>query len=1843
MTSDRHTPVPLRRIRRATIPVALVAFVMLLSSAAALRAQNSPGKAAGSAHRTFDIECATCHTTDGWKSLKKAIVFDHKLTGYLLTGEHANVKCESCHATIPIKDLKPACAVCHADQHKGQFGDQCQSCHTPAGWRAPNAEIAKHMLTRFPLLGAHRHVECRQCHSNQSEKEYVNTPIDCYACHREAYEATGEPDHALGNFDHNCTRCHDISAEQWTGSFVHPFFPAKDAPAHIGLECRQCHKTGYAGTPTDCYGCHKDAFAATTAPNHLAGNFDHDCTVCHEPVHWKPAKFDHARTQFPLTGAHATTACNACHTKGYTALPKECWACHQSDYQGTTFPNHAQGQLDHACETCHNTTAWKPAKFNHENTNFRLTGAHQRTECQKCHVGGKFKGLPIDCQGCHTQTYQQTARPNHQLVGFSLLCQDCHNTNAWQPADRMPATINHDLTRFPLQGKHQTTPCERCHVNLVFRGTPQECYACHEKDFTATKNPDHLAGMFNHDCKTCHTLNGWKPATFDHNATAFPLQGKHTTVLCEKCHVNGNYTLKYVDCWQCHQNDFTLSKQPDHVLGQLPHECITCHTVNGWKPSTFDHNTTRFRIEGAHRAVDCAKCHVNGQYKNLAMDCWSCHQKDYTAVTQPSHVTGQFNHDCTTCHSLTAWKPATFDHNATRFRLEGGHRTVECAKCHVNGQYTNLSMDCWSCHQKDFNAVAQPSHVNGQFNHDCTTCHTVNAWKPSTFDHAATRFPLQGAHKRSDCQSCHIGGKYTNMPVDCWSCHQTKYEGVVTPNHVNGQFNRDCTICHGLEAWKPTMLDHSKTNFPLTGKHLTAPCEQCHKNGQYGVSLPTDCWSCHQTNYQQSTQPAHVTAQFPHDCAQCHTTNAWKPSTFDHATTKFPLDGAHRAAPCQDCHIAGNYSLQYTDCWQCHQKDFNGTQQPNHAAGQFSHDCTTCHSVISWKPAVFNHATTKFPLEGKHQTVPCERCHTGGNYNLQYTDCWQCHQTDFNAVQTPNHATSQFPRDCTQCHSMNGWKPSTFDHNATKFALAGAHAAQPCQSCHVNGNYALQYVDCWQCHQTDFTTAKNPDHAAGSLPHDCATCHGSVAWKPSTFNHTSTKFPLEGRHVTTPCEKCHTNGNYTTLAYTDCYQCHQTQYNGVTNPNHLSGKFAHDCSVCHSSTAWKPSRVDHSKTDFPLTGKHITTPCEQCHTNGNYAITYTDCYACHAANFNGVTSPNHLSGKFSHNCDVCHSTSAWKPSSVDHNKTAFPLTGKHITTPCERCHVNGNYAITYTDCKQCHAQDFSNAKNPDHTAGKFSNDCAQCHSATTWKPSTFNHASTKLPLQGAHIPVPCQNCHVNGNYALVYTDCYQCHQTQFNNAQSPSHSAGKFGHDCLQCHTMTGWKPSTFNHATTKFPLTGAHIATPCQNCHINGNYTLTYTDCWQCHQTNFNQAQNPSHVNGKFPHDCTACHNTTTFKPSTFSHAGTAFPLQGAHTAVPCQNCHVNGNYTLTYTDCWQCHQSTFTNTTNPNHATGNFPHACLSCHTQAQWRPATFDHATTNFPLQGAHVSRACQDCHVNGNYQLTYTDCFMCHQTTYNGATNPNHSTNQFPHACLSCHTQSAWQPSTFNHSSTNFALTGAHLAQPCNACHTNGNYTLTYTDCWQCHQSDFNGATSPNHSSNQFSHNCTTCHTTSAWTPSTFNHNNTAFPLVGAHVNKACNLCHTNGNYQLTFTSCYTCHTSDFTGATSPANHVSMNLSHTCTTCHTQTAWSPATPFRTSHNVNAPNGFPIYPSSKHNYGSRWNTCNQCHTSNNTATFCCTNSGCHSNQSSLANDHNGVSGYSFSCTSCANTGCHPDGREP
>jgi hypothetical protein len=1119
-------------------------------------------------------------------------------------------------------------------------------------------------------------------------------------------------------------------------------------------------------------------------------------------------------------------------------------------------------------------------------------------------------------------------------------------------------------------------------------------------------------------------------------------------------------------------------------------------------------------------------------------------------------------------------------------------------------------------------ASAQTS-PHGAIKISCDVCHGSDSWKmlsDAQFSHASTGFDLTGTHSKVECRSCHEGLKFTGLTADCQVCHTDVHKGEVGPN---------CLRCHSTQDWKITDMiqRHQQTRFPLVGQHIAVPCQSCHGQSafQQYSGTPTTCVGCHRSDYLNSQNPNHTQAGFSTDCMQCHQVNAesWG-SGFNHQLTAFPLTGAHLTTQCNLCHTNNAFKSTPQDCYTCHTSNFNSVQNPNHIAGQFPQQCVTCHSTAAWSPATFDHSTTRFALSGKHASLQCQDCHAGGNYHLVYTSCTQCHQNDFNQTTNPNHAAGGFSTTCTTCHTMVSWAPATFDHSATKFNLTGAHTSVACGSCHVNNNFQISYTNCFMCHQTDYQNAASPNHSGGNFAHTCDQCHTTSVWTPSTFSHANTSFPLAGAHQSVPCASCHVNNVFAGL-HQNCIDCHQSDFKSAPNPNHVTGGFSTACTTCHSMTAWSPASFDHSGLPFQVSGAHTSLQCQNCHVNGNYQLTFITCFQCHQNDFNQTANPNHLAGNYNHQCSICHSTASWSSAAFDHSVTKFNLTGAHVATPCTSCHINNNFQLSYTSCYMCHQPDFQKASNPNHAAGNFAHLCDQCHTTSVWSPSTFNHATTSFPLVGAHQSVACVSCHINNVFAGLHQNCIDCHQSDFNAAPNPNHVAGGFSTACTTCHSMNGWSTTSFNHSTTKFPLTGKHTAVQCQTCHTGGNYLLTFMNCFQCHQSDFNQASNPNHLAGNFGHTCDQCHTTTVWSPSTFNHGMTTYPLVGAHQTVQCASCHVNNVFAGLHRNCFDCHQADFNGTNNPNHVSGGFSITCTTCHSMNGWDPATFDHTATKFPLTGAHLAVTCSGCHVNNNFQISYTNCYTCHQTDYQSASNPNHAAGGFAQTCDQCHTTSVWSPSTFNHTNTAFPLVGAHQAVPCASCHVNNVFAGLHQNCIDCHQTDFNGTTNPNHVTGLFSTTCTTCHSMTGWTPATFDHSTTKLPLTGAHLTVQCQNCHTSGNYQLVYTNCYQCHQSDYQGAANPKH--SAGYPQTCDAyqCHTTASWTSST---FNHDSQF---FKIYSGAHH---GNWTLCTQCHqVSADLSNYSCT-TGCHA-KSGTDGDHSGVSGYVYSSPRCYS--CH------
>ncbi len=240
----------------------------------------------------------------------------------------------------------------------------------------------------------------------------------------------------------------------------------------------------------ECVGCHQDDYNTAQDPNHVTSNFPTECAVCHSTVAWEPATFDHNLTLFPLTGQHITVDCQNCHESGYTGTPTDCYSCHQQDFENVQDPNHVVGGYSTNCTDCHTTNGWDDlTNFNHNITQFPLTGAHITTNCIDCHQQG-YNNTPDQCIGCHQDDFNNTTDPNHQVSGFPTTCEDCHTTSAWTPA-----TFNHNF--YPISSQHNDVTCNECHSQPNYQ--PQ-CLSCHLDDFNEGHDPGDPT-----DCWGCHS------------------------------------------------------------------------------------------------------------------------------------------------------------------------------------------------------------------------------------------------------------------------------------------------------------------------------------------------------------------------------------------------------------------------------------------------------------------------------------------------------------------------------------------------------------------------------------------------------------------------------------------------------------------------------------------------------------------------------------------------------------------------------------------------------------------------------------------------------------------------------------------------------------------------------------------------------------------------------------------------------------------------------------------------------------------------------------------------------------------------------------------------------------------------------------------------------------------------------------------------------------------------------------------------------------------------------------------------------------------------------------------
>jgi hypothetical protein len=600
------------------------------------------------------------------------------------------------------------CTACHGAGGASAMPTQCLACHKDLAWLARRG---------LGLHGQKGLGACATCHPDHAGREFKlitwaegdSTRFD----HRRAgWPLDGR--HATTT----CADCHTAAYRR--------------SPA-AGLAVRAAGTGGWLGLDRECATCHDDAHRGALGAR---------CLECHDTRDWKPApRFDHARTDYPLTGKHAEVGCNACHlarsvvraknARGepipvYRPLPhQECSACHADPHQGGLGP---------ACDKCHQTASFTTVAsgaFDHGRTRYPLRGRHAAVACAKCHDFGTAAGKRpafATCTGCHADPHGGTAT----LAGRSADCSSCHDLAGFRPA--VFTLDQHRRTTYPLEGRHQQVACSACHLKnptgvararlgaagVLMRPAAAKCADCHADD-----HGGQLAGRaVTPDCATCHAVAGWKPSSFTtaaHDRLRLPLTGRHADVACVACHgptrpglpplppaaklgrARVALVLRETTCSACHV-DPHVGRYAAGGARPQPNGCESCHDTRQFRPSTVDvaaHIGYAFPLEGAHRAVPCAGCHAElkrgGRTSSLiasgppgpplrltvkAVGCEGCHLNPHGNQFAADSARG----GCERCHGLDAFRPAArFDHERdASFHLKGAHEVVPCASCHVS-------------------------------------------------------------------------------------------------------------------------------------------------------------------------------------------------------------------------------------------------------------------------------------------------------------------------------------------------------------------------------------------------------------------------------------------------------------------------------------------------------------------------------------------------------------------------------------------------------------------------------------------------------------------------------------------------------------------------------------------------------------------------------------------------------------------------------------------------------------------------------------------------------------------------------------------------------------------------------------------------------------------------------------------------------------------------------------------------------------------------------------------------------------------------------------------------------
>ena len=639
--------------------------------------------------------------------------------------------------------------------------------------------------------------------------------------------------------------------------------------------------------------------------------------------------------------------------------------------------------------------------------------------------------------------------------------------------------FDHITTGFELLGQHRYVPCEACHANAIFKGTPTACGACHGigTAVRATAKPaTHI--LSTDQCQACHTPWSWNPAVdFDH-------------------------TQALGSCSTCHNGVIAQGKGPTHIVTDL--ECDTCHTTLSWAGAVFSH---------AGVTTGCATCHNGVNADGLS------------ATHIPISASGGAAVPCEACHSTTEFTTfavvvSPFNHPAVQ--------ALTCQSCHETAAFIGM--------HPSTNTAAGDSRPNATLDAahpttgDCSQCHTTTSFLDPTVKRPSNHIPTAAI-----CSQCHttagnwavydVTGVHQGVTSGCAVCHGPGTGPFAGPPPSNVMTvvgwpgnshipvgSADCggSGCHTTTNVNPGgfKIGTASTAAPtLTiAGHATvagggvAGCQTCHETAPYTGMIASTA-----TAWADSRPPTAFDSLHPTtgDCGPtCHSTTPTFATNVAAGSAK-PSNHIPTTAACAQCHTtAGNYALYsspgvhtgVTGCLTCHGATvaptftltnpvFSVLTVPGTHILFGTADCngSGCHSTSNVTPAgggfkigTANISSPTLTVAG-HSTIAaggvltCSNCHETAPYlgmvastataagdsrptafdakHPTTGDCGNCHVTTptfaSNLLPTAPKPTNHIPTTapCAQCHTTVG--------NFAVYDVTGVHqGATTCLPCH---------------------------------------------------------------------------------------------------------------------------------------------------------------------------------------------------------------------------------------------------------------------------------------------------------------------------------------------------------------------------------------------------------------------------------------------------------------------------------------------------------------------------------------------------------------------------------------------------------------------------------------------------------------------------------------------------------------------------------------------------------------------------------------------------------------------------